>query len=146
MKRVGTNIAYIREGAQVWIRFWDWTAVAGRLANVNLTQLDQNDLPRILLNTVTLVKNSCGSPNACELSFSRSSYQSGRWAVSFTYEFAGKPSVEKVRLKEIPDLFWSWSLFWSRDGNPSFYHLWAVMDFHPKLPVMDIHASSRLFI
>ncbi len=51
MKRVGTNIAYIREGAQVWIRFWDWTAVAGRLANVNLTQLDQNDLPRILLIT-----------------------------------------------------------------------------------------------
>ena len=30
------------------------------------------------------------------------------------------------------------------DGNPSFYHLWAVMDFHPKSLVMDIHAPSRL--
>ncbi len=32
------------------------------------------------------------------------------------------------------------------DGNPSFYHLWAVMDFHPKSLVMDIHAPSRLII
>ena len=30
------------------------------------------------------------------------------------------------------------------DGNPSFYHLWAVMDFHPKSLVMDIHAPSGL--
>ena len=30
------------------------------------------------------------------------------------------------------------------DGNPSFYHLWAVMDFHPTSLVMDIHAPSRL--
>ncbi len=32
------------------------------------------------------------------------------------------------------------------DGNPSFSHLWAVMDFHPKSLVMDIHAPSRLFM
>ncbi len=32
------------------------------------------------------------------------------------------------------------------DGNPSFHHLWAVMDIHPKSLVMDIHAPSRLFI
>ena len=31
--------------------------------------------------------------------------QSGRWAVSFTYNFTGKPSVEEIRLKEIPHLF-----------------------------------------
>ncbi len=30
------------------------------------------------------------------------------------------------------------------DGYPSFYHLWVVMDFHPNLLVMDIHAPSRL--
>ncbi len=32
------------------------------------------------------------------------------------------------------------------DGNPSFYHIWAVMDIHPKSVVMDIHAPSRLVI
>ncbi len=53
MNRVGPNIAYIK--VQIWAGKCYVFVI--RLANVNLVQLGQNDLPRILLNKATASKS-----------------------------------------------------------------------------------------
>ena len=60
----------------------------------------------------------------------------------FSVIFGSCPSLEGTWISITGEFKWkSIIVNWNHDGFPSFYHLWAVMDFHPKSLVMDIHLS-----